>query len=80
MYRIYRYILFLWIQLRRSNERPSYHINLSYFYIREDGTYYWLHCRKGKDDTEVDADNIQIDMFGKPNLSKDFIMKAILSV
>ena len=26
MYRIYRCILFLWIQLRRSNERPSYHI------------------------------------------------------
>ena len=28
MYRIYRCILFLWIQLRRSNERSSYHISL----------------------------------------------------
>ena len=27
--------------------------NTSYFYVREDGTYYWLHCRKGKDDVEV---------------------------
>ena len=54
--------------------------NPSYFYIREDGTYYWLHCRKGKDDIEVNADIIQMDMFGKPDLSKDFIMKAILSV
>ena len=48
--------------------------------VRENGTYYWLHCRKGKDDIEVNADIIQMDMFGKPDLSKDFIMKAILSV
>ena len=32
MYRIYRYILFLWIQLRRSNEKPPYHINLYYIW------------------------------------------------
>ena len=32
MYRIYRCILFLWIQLRRSNEQPPYHINLYYIW------------------------------------------------
>jgi hypothetical protein len=52
--------------------------NTSYFYKREDGTYYWLHCRKNKDDVEVDADQLQLDMFGDPYLSKEFIMKAIL--
>ena len=52
--------------------------NTSYFYKREDGTYYWLHSRKEKDDLVVDADQIQLDMFGDPVLSKEFIMKAIL--
>jgi hypothetical protein len=52
--------------------------NTSFFYKREDGTYYWLHCRKNKDDVEVDADQLQLDMFGDPYLSKEFIMKAIL--
>ena len=52
--------------------------NTSYFYIRENGTYYWLHCRKNKDDVEVDADQIQLDLLGYPVLSKEFIMKAIL--
>ena len=52
--------------------------NTSYFYKREDGTYYWLHSRKEKDDLIVDADQIQLDMFGDPYLSKEFIMKAIL--
>jgi len=52
--------------------------NTSYFYKREDGTYYWLHSRKNKDDVEVDADQIQLDLFDDPILSKDFIMKAIL--
>ena len=32
MYRIYRCILFLWIQLRRSNERSSYHISLCHIW------------------------------------------------
>ena len=32
--------------------------NTSYFYKREDGTYYWLHCRKNKDDFEVDVDPV----------------------
>ena len=54
--------------------------NTSFFYKREDGTYYWLHCRKNKDDVEVDADIIQMDMFGEPDLSKDFVMKALFSV
>ena len=52
--------------------------NTSYLYKREDGTYYWLHCRKNKDDVEVDADNIQIDLFGEPVLSNEFVLKEIL--
>ena len=55
--------------------------NTSYFWKREDGTYYWQHCRKElDDDLLVDAHGLQLDMFGKPNLSKDFIMKSIYSV
>ena len=54
--------------------------NTSYFYIRENSSYYWLHCRKNKDDIEVDANDIQLDMFGAPHLSKEFIMTAILNV
>ena len=54
--------------------------NTSYFYKREDGTYYWLHCRKNKDDVEVDVDQLQLDMFGDPDLSNEHIMKEILSV
>ena len=30
------------------------------------------------DDIFIDADNLQMDLFGEPILSKDFIMKAIL--
>ena len=52
--------------------------NTSYFYIRENGTYYWLHCRKGEDDVEVDAHDIQIDLFGKPDLSNEWVLKEIL--
>ena len=53
--------------------------NTSYLYCREDGTYYWQHCRKeAEDDIFIDADQIQLDMFGDPYLSKEFIMKAIL--
>ena len=54
--------------------------NTSYFYKREDGTYYWHHCRKDKDDIYRDADIIQLDLLGDPILSKDFIMKEIVSV
>ena len=55
--------------------------NTSYFWKREDGTYYWQHSRKElDDDLFVDADGLQLDMFGNPVLPKDFIMKAILSV
>ena len=54
--------------------------NTSYFYKREDGTYYWLHCRKNKDDVEVDVDQLQLDMFGDPALSNEHIMKEILNV
>ena len=52
--------------------------NTSYFYKRENGTYYWLHARKNKDDVEVDVDQLQLDMFGDPDLSNEFILKAIL--
>ncbi len=53
--------------------------NTSWFWIREDGTCYWQHSRKNlDDDIFVDADNLQMDLFGKPVLSKEFIMKAIL--
>ena len=54
--------------------------NTSWFYMREDGTCYWEHSRKDKDKVTKDADNLQMDLFGKPNLSKEFIMTAILSV
>ena len=54
--------------------------NTSYFYKRENGTYYWLHSRKNKDDVEVDADQVQLDMFGDPDLSNEYIMKEILNV
>ena len=54
--------------------------NTSY-HRRENNTYYWQHCRKeAEDDLFIDADNIQLDLFGLPNLSKDFIMKEVLSV
>ena len=52
--------------------------NTSYFYKREDGTNYWLHCRKNKDDVEVDVDQLQLDLFGDPILSNEFILKEIL--
>ena len=55
--------------------------NTSYLYRRDDNTYYWQHCRKeAEDDVFVDADNIQLELFGNPNLSKEFIMKEILNV
>ena len=52
--------------------------NTSWFYVRKDGTCYWEHSRKDKDMITEDADNLQLDIFGEPILSKDFIMKAIL--
>ena len=53
--------------------------NTSYLYRREDNTYYWQHCRKkAEDDLFIDVDQLQLDMFGDPILSKEFIMKAIL--
>ena len=53
--------------------------NTSFFYKREDGTYYWHHSRKNKDDVFVDADELQLDLLGgDPILDRDYIMKAIL--
>ena len=54
--------------------------NTSWFYVREDGTCYWEHTRKDKDNITVEADGVQLDLFGKPNLSKELIMKSILNV
>ena len=51
--------------------------NTSYFYKREDGTYYWLHCRKNKDEVEVDVDQFQLDMFGDQDQSNEHLMKEI---
>ena len=50
--------------------------NTSFFYKREDGTYYWLHCRKNKDDVCVDADMLQLDMLGDVELTNDQILEA----
>ena len=50
----------------------------SWLYRREDGTYYWQHHRKNEeDDRFVDAEGIQLTLFGSPELSKEFIMKAL---
>ena len=54
--------------------------NTSWFYVREDGTCYWEHTRKERDKITVEADGVQLDLFGKPNLSKELIMKSILNV
>tara|TARA_Y100000766_G_scaffold236035_1_gene211623 strand:+ start:431 stop:703 length:273 start_codon:yes stop_codon:yes gene_type:complete len=50
----------------------------SWFWVREDGTCYWEHTRKDKDKVTVEADGLQLDIFGEPILSKEFIMEAIL--
>tara|TARA_X000000368_G_scaffold364464_1_gene310159 strand:+ start:99 stop:299 length:201 start_codon:yes stop_codon:yes gene_type:complete len=52
--------------------------NTSFFYKREDGTYYWLHSRKNKDDVYVDADMLQLDLFGDIILTNEQVMKEIL--
>ena len=53
--------------------------NTSYLYLREDGSYYWQHCRKeAEDDRFVDVNGLQLDLFGKPILSNDCILKEIL--
>ena len=50
----------------------------SWLYCREDGTYYWEHARKNKDKVIEDVNELQLDLFGKPELTKEFIMRAIL--
>ena len=59
---------------------PLIHTTCSYLYRREDRTiYYGKHCRKeAEDDIFVDADGLQLDLFGNPILHKDWILKAIL--
>jgi len=37
----------------------------------------WQRHQELDDDFFVDAEGLQLDMFGKPDLSKDFIMKSI---
>ena len=51
--------------------------NTSWFWIREDNTCYWEHTRKDKDKVTTEADHLQLDLFGKPVLSKKFIMEEI---
>ena len=51
--------------------------NTSFFYEREDGTYYWLHARKNKDDVEVDVDGLQLNLFGEAILTRELLDKAI---
>ena len=50
----------------------------SWLYRREDGSYYWHHHRKEKEDVLIDANELQLDLFGKPKLTKKFIMDEIL--
>ena len=52
--------------------------NTSYFYKRENGTYYWLHSRKNKDDVYVDANMLQLDLLGDIILTNEQVMKEIL--
>ena len=51
--------------------------NTSWFWVREDGTCYWEHTRKNKDMVTVEADNLQLDLFGEPILTKEFILRHI---
>ena len=50
----------------------------SWLYCREDGTYYWEHARKNEGLKVEEVDELQLDLFGKPELTKEFIMRAIL--
>ena len=55
--------------------------NTSYLYCREDGSCYWQHCRKkAEDDQFVDADGLQLDLFGDIILNKEFIMRSLYAV
>ena len=55
--------------------------NTSYLYRREDGSCYWQHCRKkAEDDQFVDADGLQLDLFGDIILNKEFIMRSLYAV
>ena len=56
---------------------PTSH-DTSWLYCREDGTYYWEHARKNKNKVIEDVNELQLDLFGKPELTKEFIMRAIL--
>ena len=48
------------------------------FTIDSHNTSYWQHCRKeAEDDLFVDADDLQLELFGNPVLSKEFILKSI---
>ena len=51
--------------------------NTSWFWVREDKTCYWEHSRKGKDMVTVEADNLQLDLFVEPILTKEFILRHI---
>ena len=53
----------------------------SWLYCRENGSYYWHHHRKEREeDLLIDANGLQLDLFGKPILTKKFIMDEILNL
>ena len=53
--------------------------NTSYLYLREDGTYYWQHCRKeAEDEIFIDADGLQLDILGDPVFSDEWILGSII--
>ena len=60
---------------------PSIHTTLATYIRREDGSCYWQHCRKkAEDDQFVDADGLQLDLFGDIILNKEFIMRSLYAV
>tara|TARA_B100000214_G_scaffold98160_1_gene68364 strand:- start:256 stop:519 length:264 start_codon:yes stop_codon:yes gene_type:complete len=53
----------------------------SYLWRKEDGSYYWQHAwKKAEDDIFVDVNNLQLDMFGTPHLSDDWVRAELFGV
>ena len=59
---------------------PSIHTTLLTYIEEKMGHITGSIAERGEDDIFIDADDIQLEMFGSPHLSKEFIMKSILSV
>ena len=60
---------------------PSIHTTLL-TYIEEKITHITgnIARKEAEDDIFIDADDLQLELFGSPHLSKEFILKSILSV